>query len=331
MTQKHWHPGSLLELSGYFWKTATLHAAVKLDVFSFIGRSGISGKEIADRAAADHDAMERLLDALVAMDLLIKDKGLYVNTEDSDKYLSKSSPEYLGYMILHHHHLVDLWQNLDKSVATGKPVREGSPSDNESEREAFLMGMFNSASLSAPEIVKHIDLGKSRRLLDMGGGPGTYAIYFCKQNPDLKATVFDLPATRPFAEKIISDFDMTKRIGFKEGSYLDQELPGTYDVIWMSHILHGEGYDDCRQMIKKAHKALEPGGLVAIHDFILDDSKTKPVFPALFSLNMLVATDCGRAYTESEIREMLKDGGFKNARRLAYIGPSESGIVTAEK
>ena len=332
MTQNQWHPGTLLELSGYFWKTGTLHAAVKLDIFSIVGSETLSGKEIAAATGANPDGMQRLLDALAAMDLLIKDNaGMYANTHAAEKYLSKSSPDYIGYMILHHHYLVDLWKKLDKSVVTGKSVREGSPFDNEDEREAFLMGMFNSASLSAPGIVRHVDLGGRRRLLDMGGGPGTYAIYFCRQNPDLTATVFDLPTTRPFAEKVISDFKMSGHIGFEEGSYLDMELPGMYDVIWMSHILHAEGWEECRQMIEKAYRALEPGGMVVIHEFILDDSRTKPLFPALFSLNMLVGTDDGRAYTETELTEMLQAAGFTNVRRLSYTGPSASGLLTAEK
>lgn len=338
MTQEHWHPGNLLELSGYFWKTATLHAAVKLDVFSVIGDLQLSDKEIAVRTGTDTGAMERLLDALAAMELIYKDKTLYSNTDAARKFLSKSSSEYIGHMIMHHHYLVDLWQRLDESVKTGAPARKW-PSTSEtthvddSEREAFLMGMFNNASLTAPNLVKQVDLGPRRKLLDMGGGPGTYAIYFCKQYPDLNATVFDLPATRPFAEKIISTFDMADRINFEEGSYLErgQDLPGMYDVIWMSHILHGEGDEDCRQMIEKAYRAMEPGGMIIIHELILDETKTKPLFPALFSLNMLLATEDGRSYTESELSGMLEKAGFKNINRLEYSGPSQSGILTATK
>lgn len=336
MTQQPWHPGTLLETSGYFWKTCTLHAAVKLDVFTVIREKRLGAEEIAAQAGADVDAAERLLNALAGMELLVKEDGRYANTEAAATYLSKSSPRYIGYMILHHHYLVELWGNLDQSVKTGKPVRE-APADadatgkGDAEREAFLMGMFNNASLMAPGLVTHIDLGGRRRLLDMGGGPGTYAIHFCRQYPNLTATVFDLPTTRPFAEKTIERFGLTDRIGFADGSYLAQELPGGYDVVWMSHILHGEGYEDCREMIKKAWRALEDGGMIFIHEFILDETGTNPIFPALFSLNMLVATENGRAYSESEIAGMLQNAGFSEITRLDYSGPTQSGLIRAIK
>jgi predicted O-methyltransferase YrrM len=336
MTLQQWHPGTLLETSGYFWKTGTLHAGVKLDVFTVIGEDKLSAEDIAARAGADVDAMTRLLDALSAMALTEKESGLYANTGAAAKYLSKNSPDYIGHMIMHHHYLVDYWRRLDESVKTGKPVQEPEPGDdetrkNDAEREAFLMGMFNIASLAAPQIAAAVDLEGKRRMLDMGGGPGTYAIHFCRKHPELRATVYDLPTTRPFAEKTIERFGMTDRIGFEDGNYLDQELPVGYDVVWMSHILHGEGYDACREMIRKAWRAMEEGGIIIIHEFILDETRTQPLFPALFSLNMLVGTEDGRSYTEHEIAGMLKDAGFRDIKRLSFTGPTQSGLMTALK
>ena len=336
MTQHQWHPGTLLETSGYYWKTCTLHAGVKLDVFTVIGKEKLAAEEIAARVGADSDAIARLLDALAAMELVEKDDGLYVNIGAAATFLSKDSPDYIGYMILHHHYLVDHWRRLDESVKTGKPLRAPEPGDddtghNDAEREAFLMGMFNIASLTAPNLVEAVDLEGRRRLLDMGGGPGTYAIYFCRKYKALTATVFDLPTTRPFAEKTIDRFGMADRIDFEGGSYLDQELPGGYDAVWMSHILHGEGYDACREMIRKAWRAMNDDGMIIIHEFILDDTRTQPVFPALFSLNMLVGTEDGRAYTEGEIADMLKDAGFRDVKRLPFSGPTQSGLMTAIK
>ncbi len=336
MTSNDWHPGSILELSGAFWKTCTLHAAVKLDVFTILDGLRLGAEEVAAQAGTGGDATARLLDALSAMGLLTKEDGLYVNTEAASAYLSKSSPQYLGYMILHHHHLVDLWKNLDKSVRTGKPVRGflagyGDEEEDEWEREAFLMGMYNNANLLAPRIVRQVDLTGRRRLLDMGGGPGTYAIWFCRQYPELTAVVFDLPTARPFAEKVIEEAGMSGRIGFAAGNYLDQDLPGGFDVVWMSHILHGESFSDCGNMVQKAYNALEAGGMVAIQEFIMDDDRSGPEFPGLFSLNMLVATDEGRAYTGKEISRMLEKSGFKDIRRLPWEGPTQSGLISAIK
>jgi len=149
-------------------------------------------------------------------------------------------------------------------------------------------------------------------------------------NPQLKATVFDLPTTRPFAEKTIKQFKLTDRIQFVDGNYLNDTIEGRYDAIWLSHILHGEGPDDCRMIIQKAVGALEPEGTIIIHDFILNNSMDGPLFPALFSLNMLLGTDSGQSYSEDQIIDMLADAGVKDTRRIAVQSPNDSGIIMGE-
>jgi hypothetical protein len=164
----------------------------------------------------------------------------------------------------------------------------------------------------------------------LGGGPGTYAIHFCLANPHLKATVADLTTTRPFAEKTISRFGLSDRVDFTPCNYLEDDIKGSYDVAWLSHILHGEGPDECRMIIKKAVSVLEQGGIMMIHDFILNDTSDGPLFPAIFSLNMLINTDKGRSYTEAQLKGMMIEAGLVNIKRLAFEGPNESGILTGE-
>ncbi len=193
------------------------------------------------------------------------------------------------------------------------------------------MGMFNAAMLLAPQAVKEVDLKGRRLLLDLGGGPGTWAIHFCLANPDLRATVFDLPATRPFAEKTIGRFGLSDRVSFQEGDYLKDDLKGGYDVAWLSQVLHGEGPDTCREMIRKAVGALVPGGLLLIHEFILNNDMAGPLQPALFSLNMLAGTEAGRSYAERQIMEMMSGAGAKDLKRLPFHPPGQTGIIAGVK
>jgi hypothetical protein len=143
--------------------------------------------------------------------------------------------------------------------------------------------------------------------------------------------VIDLPTTRPFAEKTIRNMGMDDRVAFISGDYLQDHLPGGYDAVWMSHILHGESAQDCLQIIEKAFGCLNPGGVVVIHEFILDDTLDRPLFPALFSLNMLLGTDGGRAYSQAQLAGMLETAGFVDVYRLAFTGPNDSGLVRGVK
>jgi SAM-dependent methyltransferase len=321
------NPGELLEISGYFWKTCALHAAVKLDVFTVIGDKQITAGQLSHKLNGAQRGVERLLDALTAMALLEKTDGKYANTSLAKTFLAKDSAKYMGHIIMHHHHLLESWSQLDQAVLSGRPVRSRVSSNNDEWRESFLMGMFNLAMGLAPKIVPLIDLSSSRQLLDLGGGPGTYAIQFCMNNSRLRATVYDLPTTRPFAEKTIERFKLADRIQFSDGNYLKDPIEGRYDAIWLSHILHGEGPEDCRMIIQKAVDALEPGGIIIIHDFILNNSMDGPLFPALFSLNMLLGTDSGQSYSEDQIKDMLADAGVKDMRRIAVQSPNDSGLI----
>jgi SAM-dependent methyltransferase len=327
MSFQEWNPGKLLEISGSYWKTCALHAGVKLGLFSVIGDNELAAEDVASFVNADVDGIERLLNALVAMELMVKTHGKFKNTDGAKAFLVKKAPKYIGYMIMHHHHLMESWNRLDESIITGKPVRQRVSFSSEEWRENFLMGMYNMASSVAPIIVPEIDLTGKQRFLDLGGGPGTYAIHFCLYNQNLKATVYDLPTTRSFAETTIAGFGLSHRIDFQEGDYTQKGIEGNFDVAWLSHILHGENPDMCRQIIQKAVAALEPGGMIIIHEFILNDSMDGPLFPALFSLNMLLGTNGGRSYSESQIGEMLSAAGIKNIRRIPLKTPNDSGII----
>ena len=104
-------------------------------------------------------------------------------------------------------------------------------------------------------------------------------------------------------------------------------MEGRYDAIWLSHILHGEGPDACRMIIQKAVGVLKPGGMIIIHDFILNNSMDGPLFPALFSLNMLLGTDSGQSYSEEQIIDMMSEAGIKDTRRIAVQSPNDSAII----
>ncbi|MGB9080718.1 MAG: methyltransferase, partial [Desulfuromonadaceae bacterium] len=244
------------------------------------------------------------------------------------EYLSRTSPRYLGYIIMHHHHLMAGWSRLDESVRSGAPIRGRVSHDgDESERESFEMGMFNLAMQLAPRIVPNVDLHGKRRLLDLGGGPGTYAIQFCQANPQLTAVVYDLPTTRRFAEKTIASFGLSDRITFREGDFISDDVPGGFDVVWLSHILHGEGPEGCAVTLRRAAAALEPGGMLMVQEFILDDNLDGPLFPALFSLNMLLGTPQGRSYSQRQLEEMMTAAGIGSIRRLALDLPNGAGVL----
>ncbi len=328
MEQKQWNPADLLQLSGGYWSACALHAGVKLDLFTPLAERAHTALELAGMLDADPRGLAMLLSALAALNLLEKTGAAFAATPFAAEYLARNSPKYVGHIIRHHHHLMASWAHLDVAVEKGGPIRERvSHDDDEAARESFLMGMFNLAMLIAPKIVSQVDLAGRRRLLDMGGGPGTYAIHFCQKNPRLTASVYDLPSTRRFAEQTIARFGLADRIAFQAGDFSAEGIEGRFDVAWLSHILHGEGPEGCAVILAKAVAALEPGGLVLVQEFILDDTRDGPLFPALFSLNMLLGTPSGQAYSQGELFAMLAAAGIGELRRIPLELPNGAGVI----
>ena len=242
---KDWTPSALLHASGMYWESCAIHAAVHLDVFTPLSGGPMTVTELADRTGCVPQSLDRLLTALCAMGLLIRQGETCELPPFSRDHLCRGNPGYLGHIVEHHRHLMPGWSKLDESVRENRPTRHRSSVDTEDtgERESFLMGMYNIANAQAERSVPHIDLSGRSHLLDLGGATGAYAIHFCRRNPGLSATVFDLPTTRPFAERVIADSGMADRISFAGGDFTTEDLPGGFDVAWLSQILHGAGFD----------------------------------------------------------------------------------------
>jgi hypothetical protein len=129
----------------------------------------------------------------------------------------------------------------------------------------------------------------------------------------------------------IKMFNLCDRIHFVGGDFLDDSLCGSYDVAWLSHVLHGEGESGCARMLEKTTGHLESGGMLLVQEFILEDSRDRPLFPALFSLNMLLGTPQGKAYSEGELISLLQCAGLKEVERLPIALPNGAGILRAWK
>ena len=328
---KDWNVGTLLSVSSGYWRGCAVQAAVRLQIFTVLKDGPGDAAQVAAAIGSDVRATGLLLDALAAMELLTKTGDRYQNTPFTGQSLVAGAPGYMGHIILHHHHILDGWAQLDQAVITGNKVARRSYGA-EIERESFLMGMFNLAMGLAPQMAAQFDLAGRTRLLDLGGGPGTYTIHFCQANPNLSAVILDRPTTEPFARKTIARFGLSDRIDFIGGDFnVDPLGGGPYDVAWLSHILHSNSAEECRECLATTAAVLQPGGLILIHDFILNDMKDGPEFPALFALNMLLGTENGRSYSRAEIFGMLEQAGFTDIVHYEFRTPNDSSVIGATR
>ena len=302
---------------GYYWETKILLTAVRLDVFSALGEREQTVPEIAQQVGADTRALELLLNALVAMKVLTKEGVRYANTGMARTHLVKTSPSYVGHLLLLHDAEWNNWGRLEEAIKTGRsPVSRHVFETNPELGANVLTVLDRIGQQSGPGLAKRLGLEKAKTLLDLGGGAGTNAIAFCTVYPNLTATVFDLPQTLTVTERVVKEAGLEGRISLKPGDFNADPLGGPYDAILMSDILHYQGPEANAAVVRKTFAHLSPGGTLIIKDRFLEESRTGPAWVTAFAVHILVNTEQGRCYTAAEAMDWMKAAGFTSIVEL---------------
>lgn len=305
----------ILKIAMAFQRSRVLLTAYELGLFSVLGTNTKSSHEVANMLGTDHRATDRLMNALCAMGLLTKNKDLFSNTKTSGRFLVKESPDFMG-GLMHTVHLWDTWSTMTRAVYQGGSILKEDFDDRGKDwLEAFIAAMHWRAIRNAGDIISLIDLSGVSKVLDVGGGSGAYAMAFVKADPNIRATIFDLPGVVPLTQGYIQQAGLSECVQTFAGNYLTDELGMGFDLVFISAVIHSNSGDENRMLIGKAVKALNPGGKVVIQDFIINEDRTGPTWSVLFALNMLVATKGGDAYTEAEVRSWMTDVGLSRISR----------------
>lgn len=296
-----------------FQQSRILLTAVELKIFSVIDKHMLTSKEAADKLNTDERATDRLMNALCAMGLLKKIHGKFYNSESASQFLVEGKPEFMG-GLFHTNELWKTWSTLTEAVKKGTSVYKRNL-ENSYWTNSFIAAMHYRALKEAKIVSYMLELKNVKRMLDVGGGSGAFAMKFVELNPDLKAVIFDLPEVIPLTRKYVEDFSYKNNISFVEGNYLTDNLGNDYDLIFLSAIVHSNSFDENKLLIKKCADSLNKNGQIIIKDWIMDEDRTKPAGGAIFALNMLVGTKSGDTYTESEMKEWLNNAGISKIER----------------
>ena len=316
-------PESLLALSRAFQESRVLLTGAELDVFTALAKEPLAAPALAARLGAEPRSLATTLDALAAMGLLEKTGGTYRTAKDAS-CLTADAPDSILPMLLHAAALWDRWTGLTRKVG-GTPLTARPPA---AATRAFIEAMHVISAPQAAKLAAEVNPGGARRLLDVGGGPGTYTAAFLDAAPELRATLFDLPPVVEIARERLSAAGLLGRVTLVPGNFDTDELPGGHDIAWLSAIIHQNGPAENDALYGRIFRALAPGGRLVVRDHVMDPARTQPRAGALFAINMLVGTAHGGTYTFDEIRAGLERAGFVRIR-LIREGERMDGLVEA--
>jgi len=318
----------IMKIMHGLWSFRTLYAATDLEIFTKVSQGKNTAEKIAEDLETKEDAIERLLNACVALDLLEKKGKEYENSQETEKFLVKEKSDYYGNMIIMFG-IRNSLKDIEKVILDRSLKKENLKKrmENPEQAKIFTKAMHDNAIGPARILSKKFDFSKFKKLLDLGGGSGAYSIILTKQYSNLEATIFELPNVCEVAEKFIHEAGVEKKVKTFLGDFFKDELPENHDVVLLSQIIHSFSAEKNKSLLKKIYTCLPKGGVLIINEFLLNKEKTGPLFSALFSLNMLINSDDGNSYNEDEIKNWLADVGFEYLETIKLIGPVSSIIA----
>ncbi len=311
-----------------FWSAKTLLAAVELGLFAELASSSLDAHTLAGRLGIHPRSARDFFDALVALGLLARNGEKYFNTPETDRFLVRGKPDYIGGMLeMANSRLYQFWGSLTQALQTGQPQSEVKYGENfftalysDPERlETFLKSMTGLSIGSAKAIAEKFPWSMYKTFVDIGTAQGGLPVQIALAHPHLHGGGFDLPVVRPVFEEYVNSHDLGQRLQFIPGNFFEDPLPQA-DVLVMGHILHDWNLEEKLMLLAKAYEALPSGGALIIYDAIIDDNRSENAFGLLMSLNMLIETPGGFDYTGADCIEWMRSVGFREMQQKHLIG-----------
>jgi 3-hydroxy-5-methyl-1-naphthoate 3-O-methyltransferase len=304
----------IVRMASAFQQSCLLFAASDLGIFKQLDQAGpTSAPDLAVALGLNERGARLLLNACAAIGLLDKQGSVYQNSAEAAAFLVPGRPADLSAALRYNRDVYSAWGKVADLVRTGAPVErpELHLGEDAARTRAFVMSMHGKTMAMGPAVLPLLDLSGRKKLLDVGGGPGTFSVLLAKKYPELHATVLELPSVGAIAEDLIGQQGLSDRINVLPGGYHQTEFPAGNDVVLLFGMMHQESIDSIRDLLGRAYKSLNSGGAVYVMDMMTDESQVNPPFSAMFAVNMALTKEHGWVFSDVELQEWMSEAGFK--------------------
>jgi hypothetical protein len=321
-------PERIMEVAFGFAASKTLLSAAELDLFTELGGGPLTLDEISSRLGLHPRASRDFLDALVALGFLEREDGLYWNSPAAAAYLDRTQPGYIGGIIrMMNTRLYGFWGSLTEALRTGLPQSESRTCSDPFQKlysepalaKQFLSAMTGLSVLSGQALAEKFPWTKYSTFADIGCAQGAVAVEVARAHPHLRGIGFDLAPVGPVFSEYAAEAGVAGRVKFVTGSFFEDPLPRA-DVLIMGHILHDWDMGTKRMLLDKAYAALPVGGVLIVHEMLIDDERKYNPLGLLASLNMLIETPGGFDFTGADCQGWMRAAGFRSTLVEALAG-----------
>ena len=327
-------PERLMQMVWGFAPPLAIEAAVRHGVFDALDKAPMALDELARVTRASPRGIAAVANLLVGLGLLGRDAGdRHTLTPESEAFLVSGKPAFRGGIFRHmSRQLIPNWIKLDEIVATGAPV--GAFNQNEGGAaffEQFVEDLFSVNYDAARTLAAHLDLARVAgrvSILDLAAGSGVWGIALAQSAPHAVVRAVDWPQVLPVTRRVVDRLGLSPRFTYVAGDLASADFGEAHRVATLGHILHSEGEQRSRVLLKKTFEALAPGGTIVIAELLVDEGRRGPLSGLVFAINMLVHTEQGGTYTFNEIAEWLREAGFVDVRQVPAPAPSPLVLAT---
>ena len=327
-------PERIMQFAWGYVPPLVLEAAIRHRIFDLLDGGPKTVSEIQKETGASERGLSAIMNVLVGLEFLAKDKqGYFSLTPESATFLVSTKPSFQGGFLRHgSEQLIPKWLHLNKIVKTGEPAAAVNKEEAGGDFfQQFVNDIFPLSYPAAQALSRHYNANAAApavRVLDLAAGSGVWGIAMAQGSEKVRVTAVDWPEVIPVTRKTVARFGLADRFSYVEGDLLQADFGSGHNLATLGHILHSEGRERSQALLKKTFQALAPGGTISIAEFLVNADRTGPLNALFFAVNMLVNTESGDTYSFEEISSWLKAAGFTDARTLDAPGPSPLVLAT---
>jgi 2-hydroxy-4-(methylsulfanyl)butanoate S-methyltransferase len=311
-----------------------MFAALELDLFTHLAGGPLTCAELSARTGIPGNRLQTLLHAVTALGLTTAERGRYTNAPAAERWLVRGAPEDYGdyFRLQIARQIYPALLHLDAGInGTGLAFETlGGLLAEPDEARTFTTAQHAASRGPARALAGRLPIRDARRLLDVGGGSGAFSIALCERNPELRCTVLDLPAVVDAGRELRREDGAGPRVEFVAADAMTGGWPGEQDVVLMSYLLSALGDGEVDVVLQRARGSLRPGGLLVVHDFMLDDLGAGPALAALWFLQYVAYRHDGVSFSAADLRERLRAARFRPTTTEVLV-PGITKVVLARK
>lgn len=321
-------PEPIIQIASGFLAAKHLFVAAEIGLFEKLAEGPLTLDELTQRTGVPRRSLRITTDAMVALGLVERQGDRYSNAPVSTAFLSAAGgPDLRPFLRFWNRLSYPRWMRLEEAVRTDKMIF-GESSFSDQEQKLYSEGVEAVTAGTAYALAENYDFGLHQRLLDLGGGTGSFLIPVLTRFGNLQSTLFDLPAVASATRRRLAQTTHETRIQIVEGDFFRDPIPKGHDAIIIANIIHCFPADLALELLRRVGDCVSTGARILLVDFWTNVTHTEPIFAALMAGEFLLTPGRGDVYSVEDAKGWFDQVGWREVEHKPLAGPAS--LLVAE-